>query len=296
MQVDSFEREELQETIVQLEQALYNHQQWYNLIVRSLICKLPPDKHDLKDGAHKECRFGQWYYGKSSKLLHQHPGFTALGEEHRQMHVLAAKLLLTIEIHTTVHPYDYDKFANCIEHMRLELSALQHELMEMLYNRDALTGAINRVNMLPVLLEQQELVKRKVQTSTIAVIDLDHFKKINEKYGHIAGDCVLAEVSRYIMEHMRPYDKFFRLGGEEFLLCFQNITEEVAFGLVERLRVGIASLTIEVSADDSIAVEASFGITTLDADRGVEIIIANADKALYKAKNQGGNRTEIWSA
>ncbi len=61
MQIDSLDREELQDIIFQLEQVLYNHQEWYNSIIRSLICRLPSDRHDTSTDAHKECRFGQWY-------------------------------------------------------------------------------------------------------------------------------------------------------------------------------------------------------------------------------------------
>ena len=105
---------QLQDIIFQLEQALYNHQQWYNSIIRSLICKLPSDRHDTIADAHKECRFGQWYYETSPEKLRQHPGFIALGEEHLRMHKITTKLLVTINNGGTVSSYDYDDFANAL--------------------------------------------------------------------------------------------------------------------------------------------------------------------------------------
>jgi diguanylate cyclase (GGDEF)-like protein len=294
MTLDILTREELQSFIFQLEQALYNHQQWYNLTIRSLICKLPVDKHDVSNHPHKECRFGQWYYETASEKLCQHPGFIELGEEHRKMHALAAKLLETVNRGAVVSPYDYDSFSNSIERMRLELSVLQRELTELLYNRDALTGAINRVNMLPVLREQQELVKRKVQACSITMLDLDDFKNVNDKLGHAAGDCVLAGIARYIIETIRPYDKLFRVGGEEFLICFQNANQELALEMVERLRIGISLLKINIHKKEKVSITASFGISSIESDISVEQSIENADQALYMAKNDGKNCTGIW--
>lgn len=294
MQMDFLNREELQSILFQLEQALYNHQQWYNLIIRSLICRLPADKHDVSEDAHKECRFGQWYHNFSSDKLSQNPGFIALGIEHQQMHKLAAQLLLENNNGITINPKDYDHFANVLERMRLELSGLQKELSEYLYNHDALTGAINRISMLSVLREQHALVKRNVQSCCIAMLDLDHFKEINDTFGHVAGDSVLASVSRFIMANMRPYDKFFRVGGEEFLICLQNCDTSLCFEMIERLRKGIAELVVHSNENEPIKVTASFGITSIDSNISVEQCIERADEALYKAKHNNRNCTYVW--
>jgi diguanylate cyclase (GGDEF)-like protein len=297
MDVDSLNRTELQDCAFQLEQALYNHSQWYNLIIRSLICRLPADRHDLDANAHKECRFGQWYYGEGEvcEKLQKHPGFIALGQEHQQMHKLAAKLLLTITNGGVVSSYDYDAFANALEKVRLELSVFQRELNDLFYNRDALTGALNRIGMLPVLREQQELVKRKVQPCSIAMLDLDYFKKINDQFGHGAGDSVLAGVSRFILENLRPYDKFFRVGGEEFLICFQDADTKLAYELVKRLRAGISAIKINISKEKTTGITASFGIASIEPAISIEQSIENADQALYKAKREGRNTIQIWS-
>lgn len=288
-------REELQDIIFQLEQALYNHQQWHNSIIRSLVCRLPADRHDISADAHKECRFGQWFYETASEKLRQHKGFVALGEEHQKMHQLAAKLLISVNNGVSILPYDYDNFSNTLEKMRLELAVLQRELSELLYNRDALTGAINRMNMLPLLREQQELVKRHMQACSIAMLDLDHFKIINDQHGHTAGDCVLAGVSRFIIENIRPYDKFFRVGGEEFLICFQNANTEQARDMIERLRIGIAAMKIPISKNNELSITASFGIASIEADASIEQSIEQADKALYQAKTAGRNCIKTWS-
>ncbi|KTD59592.1 regulatory protein (GGDEF, PAS, PAC domains) [Legionella santicrucis] len=293
MQIDFLNREELQEFIFQFEQALYNHQQWYNSIIRSLVCRLPPDQHDVSVNAHKECRFGQWYYGSSSHKLKQHGAFIALGEEHHYMHKAATTLLVSINNDNKVSPHDYDIFSNSMEKLHLEISALQRELNELLYSRDSLTGTINRNNMLPILREQQELVKRQVQLCCIAMLDLDKFKNLNDQHGHLAGDCVLATVSRFIIENMRPYDKVFRVGGDEFLLCLQNTNTVVASEIIERIRSGIAKMAIHINNNESVHITVSIGLTSLKTNISIEQAIEQADQALYKAKNEGRNCIRI---
>jgi diguanylate cyclase (GGDEF)-like protein len=294
MQLSSISREELQDITAQLEQTIYNHQQWYNAIIRTLICRLPPDRHDTNQKAHEECRFGQWYYEAAPKKLRKHPGFTALGEEHLKMHQEAAKLLQSIEQGTAIDPYEYDNFANALEKMRLEISALQRELNILIYSRDVLTGAINRVNMLPLLREQQAMVQRNMQSCSLVMVDIDYFKKINDKYGHAAGDCVLAWVSHFFIEHLRAYDKIFRVGGEEFLLCLPSADSEAAFDILERLRAEIASSKIGIHKGKSAKITISVGIASIKADVSIEDTMEQADKALYKAKSEGRNCVRVW--
>ncbi len=296
MDLSKINREELQNIISQCEQALYNHQQWYNLIIRSLICKLPPDRHDVIDDAHKECRFGQWYYETASESLKTHLGFIALGEEHKKMHAAARKLLIATKENRTIPPFEYDSFSNALETMRLELKTLQRELSELIYNRDGLTGALNRINMFPVLREQQNMASRGIQQCTIAMLDVDNFKKINDQYGHTSGDSALASISRYILENIRAYDKLFRYGGEEFLLCFQHTDIKEAYAMSERLRQGISELTINIGDSNSITTTASIGLSSIEPHFPIEESIEQADAALYKAKADGKNCSRIWSS
>lgn len=285
--------EELRGLLAPLEQSLYNHQQWFYSLIRTLICRLPADKHDISPRAHKECRFGQWYYNQASENLHSHPGFIAIGKEHQHMHQIAAQLLATNTI-ATIQPHDYDNFANVLERLRLEIFALKRELEDLLYNCDPLTNAINRVNMLPILREQQELAKRDVQSCCIAMMDLDHFKKVNDSYGHAAGDKVLAASVHYIIENIRPYDKVFRYGGEEFLICMQHTELLAGLDIIERLRNELSKTAINIENETMLYITASFGVTLLDPTVPVEQSIDRADKAMYLAKVNGRNRALIW--
>jgi hypothetical protein len=113
MALNEVTRDELQGVIAQLKESLNNHQQWHSALIRTLMCKLPGDKHDTSDSAHEECRFGQWYYSAAPEKLRKHPGFVALGDEHQRLHHMAKLLLTAANSGDHINPLDYDNFGQC---------------------------------------------------------------------------------------------------------------------------------------------------------------------------------------
>jgi diguanylate cyclase (GGDEF)-like protein len=289
-------RRELQATLQQLDQAIYNHEQWLKDLTRTIICGLPYDNRDTAEDAHRHCRFGQWYYGAAPEALREHPSFVAIEAEHRDMHRLGARLLLAATSEAPGSPRDYDLFTNAVDRLHLEMFSLKQELEEILNNRDPLTGAENRISMLPRLRELRELVKRGAQECIIVIADLDHFKAINDTYGHSAGDEVLVAWVSYMKQHLRPYDRVYRYGGEEFLLSLPNTGLEPAKGIVERMRQGLAAINIGAGGAQGIMITASFGVTLLDPIVSIEESINRADTALYAAKEAGRNRAYLWDS
>lgn len=294
MALNEVSRDDMQKVVAQLQEALHSHQEWHGALIRTLVCKLPVDKRDTHPESHKECRFGQWYYSDAPEKLRTHPGFVAMGEEHQRMHHLARNLLIAANAGNGTPPLDFDNFANSLERLRLEVAALERELEDSLFNRDTLTGAITRFGILPTLREQQELVKRHAQQCCVVMMDLDHFKETNDLHGHLAGDRVLSESARYLIGHLRPYDKVFRYGGEEFLLCMPYIELANGHERVKSLGEGLAALEIDIGEDNPLRISASFGLTLLDPEAPVEAAIDRADKAMYAAKAAGRNCVKVW--
>lgn len=286
--------EALQTALHQLKQALYSHEQWYKDVVRSVVCRLPYDTRDTESDSHRFCRFGQWYYTTTVALLQQHPGFTAIELEHKRMHEFVAKLLLSSEQTGTVEPSEYDGFINSVDRLRLQLQSLISELEDSLYKLDPLTGAENRIGMLATLRQDQAQIQRGVHTSSISILDLDHFKDVNDNHGHVIGDRVLAEVVRHAKSHLRPYDRIFRYGGEEFLIFLPNTDMVTAHAIVERIRAELEGLVLAHAGDVPVKVTASFGIAGLETAITIEESIDRADHALYAAKKAGRNRVCTW--
>ena len=289
-----FDIDDLQAALKELGQATYNHEQWHKDLTRVLVCHLPYDQRDVADDAHRQCRFGQWYYGSGVSRFRDHPAFTALALEHERMHAMAARLLQESANAPTVSTSDYESFNNALDRLRLQLQELKHEIEYSLYNRDTLTGAENRIGMVTKLREQLELVKRRVQQCCIVLMDFDHFKEVNDRSGHLAGDQVLAGAVRHIKDHLRPYDKVFRYGGEEFLIVLPNTDLQAGRDIIERIREGLSAIALTHAGGEPVFVTASFGLTSLDPDVNIEESIDRADKAMYAAKTAGRNRLRLW--
>lgn len=284
---------ELQTLISNVDQAIYNHDRWYDALIATLMCHLPYDEHDVHEEAFKLCRFGQWLYGEGQRLLKDHASLPAIEGEHRRMHQLAGRLLLAAAEGTPIGVQDYELFTTAVKSLRLEAATLKRELEDLLSHIDPLTGVHNRNSLLTVLRELHALVKRKVMPCSVVMMDMDHFKVINDTYGHLAGDRVLTACAQYVVQHLRPYDKVFRYGGEEFAVTLQNASGEVALGIVGLLREGLAKMPVHYN-DMLIGVTASFGVAQLDADFSVEQTLDHADQALYAAKSAGRNCAQLW--
>jgi diguanylate cyclase (GGDEF)-like protein len=128
------------------------------------------------------------------------------------------------------------------------------------------------------------------------MVDLDRFKEINDRFGHAAGDAVLEAVSSFLVANLRRYDQVCRYGGEEFVLMLPDTDPAEAVPIVDRLRRGLAELSIVLDDGTPLAITASFGIAPLAADEAVADSIAHADEAMYAAKRAGRNQVCVWQA
>jgi diguanylate cyclase (GGDEF)-like protein len=165
-----------------------------------------------------------------------------------------------------------------------------YKRIEELAEVDELTGSFNRRCITQMLDEAITRAQRNKSPCSIALIDLDWFKRVNDAYGHPTGDEVLRTFAITVFANIRSIDRFGRYGGEEFLLVLPDTPNEKATHLVDRLREIIAGL--DWSAFSSgMQVTISAGVATLAADETAETILKRADSALYSAKAKGRNRT-----
>jgi diguanylate cyclase (GGDEF)-like protein len=153
---------------------------------------------------------------------------------------------------------------------------------------DALTGIWNRRAILEILQGELARSKRKGTYPSIIMADLDHFKRINDTYGHPAGDTVLCEAARRMGQSVRAYDSIGRYGGEEFLIVAAECAQREAIRIADRLREALCDKLVDLDST-SVAVTASLGVTTGDAGTDVEALLSRADQALYDAKRAGRN-------
>jgi diguanylate cyclase (GGDEF)-like protein len=160
-------------------------------------------------------------------------------------------------------------------------------------NHDALTGLWNRHAILDLLDREMERSRRSHDPIGLLMIDVDHFKKINDTLGHLAGDEVLREVAERIGKHVRSYDSVGRYGGEEFLIVLPGCDDSQTRESAERIRLAIADASFSAGASN-IAVTISIGATVLSAGTVSAMdILAIADGAMYQAKAKGRNQTVV---
>jgi diguanylate cyclase (GGDEF)-like protein len=159
---------------------------------------------------------------------------------------------------------------------------------------DPLTGIWNRRAILDVLGNELARSRREGLSVAVAIADIDHFKRINDTYGHLVGDTALCEAASRMRAQLRPYDVIGRYGGEEFLVVLPGCTSQDAFKLAERLRIGMSQEPIEIPGG-TIEVMCSLGVAASDMIVALEpaALIQAADSALYRAKAGGRNRVEL---
>lgn len=169
----------------------------------------------------------------------------------------------------------------------------QQAMLKELLVTDPLTGAFNRRYFERATAEARRLSRRSGQVTSMFMIDIDHFKQINDTFGHGVGDKVLVALSYHILEQLRPMDRFFRLGGEEFALLLPNTTAAQAAQLAERIRRAVADGKL---GSDLPRLTISGGIAELPEHGTLESWSDQCDEALYSAKNAGRNKIRIGGA
>lgn len=168
---------------------------------------------------------------------------------------------------------------NALRYMRAMQSA----------THDALTGVGNRLALEITAEREIAMARRTAQPTALLVIDIDHFKLINDRFGHSIGDQALIETAQHLKQNCRESDSIFRFGGEEFVVVLSQTEENGAFAIAERIRNAIAAMALPVSRHN-VKITASIGIAVLNRNESLNGWFDRADRALYLAKEAGRNR------
>jgi len=179
--------------------------------------------------------------------------------------------------------------------LQQELIAARDALKEQA-THDPLTGLWNHGATMDILRNELNRGDRSGVPLTVTMADIDHFKRVNDTYGHLAGDAVLQEVAQRLRASVRMYDSVGRYGGEEFLVVSPGCQSSAVINQAERLRQVVSVKPISFQ-DAVISVTVSLGVATIDRETkgGVEQLLGAADGALYRAKVGGRNRVEVAS-
>ena len=171
-------------------------------------------------------------------------------------------------------------------------NAIQYRKATLAAHCDALTGVYNRSTFDCALNREMNLAKRSGESFSILVIDIDHFKKVNDTYGHSAGDGVLKNVADHIQLCIRNTDQLFRYGGEEFVVLLSGADCEEASVIADRILDTVRETDIQV-ANEKLSVSVSIGLACLTQGDSSQDIFNRADQALYTAKHEGRDQVRV---
>lgn len=286
--------ENILDGISALERAISDQTKWFKIWHDKVVCH-----HDIADfhmDGVADLPLGAWYLGDASRPFRDNPVYLDLGE---RLESVAQRVRDFLAETADGGPRPVDEYARFMTEL-MDLSTLvqhlQSDAWRGLTRMDPLTGVRNRHDMMAELDKERERARRTAMACSLAMVDLDHFKTINDAHGHVAGDRVLRRVSALFAEQLRPYDMVYRYGGEEFLLCLPNTNTKTAMGVLERLRTTIANTPMPVAPDGTdVYVTASFGLAEVDTGADVATSIERADMALYDIKNAGRNAIGVWA-
>ncbi len=284
--------EHLVSLIDDLRAAKERHYSWLWEIHRALLCET-----SLGPGAEidpKRCDFAAWLRSVANEPLVRHTdSYQRLHHQHLKMHQAAENLIATATRQRPVPVDVYDQFIAQRNRFKGLVEQFERDLWGMACLVDQLTGLRNRYGMLSDLQDEQQRMIRDHGNCCIAMADVDHFKAINDEYGHQAGDQLLQRLAHLLVSRLRPYDHLYRYGGEEFLICLPGVGVDEARNILERMRRDVAGMRFAFN-DATIPVTASFGVTPVGRECCIEDYIDHADEALYRAKGAGRNRVSVY--
>lgn len=231
--------------------------------------------------------FGLWFRHKGAHVFQGMPETTVIL---RSMEHIDKVLLSSFEQATPEHQLQcLGELREQARNIALNLEALFEHNSQMDAGRDVLTHLLNR-KFLPVVLSKEVAFARESGTAfSVLAIDIDHFKHINDTWGHEGGDVVLQQISTILSNNSRGGDYVFRMGGEEFLVLLVDTSEVAALRVAEKLRAQVERETFTVQRNAAMTVTISIGVATFDGHPDYQRVLRQSDEALYAAKARGRN-------
>ena len=255
-----------------------------------LLHLLGDEKAGIPEMRHSE--FGMWLQHKASIIFHEAPELERIRIcidklEHTLLPNLIEKRRQGGDAREAMKQIEAD-----IGEVKFLLTGLFDRFIEVESGRDALTRLLNRRYLPTILMREVALARRSSVPFAVLLLDLDHFKNINDTHGHDSGDLVLQQAADIVTACVRVGDFTFRYGGEELLVVLVEIDLEQAKYVAETIRARFAAEPLRVGDGKTMPVTVSIGVAAYKGNPDYEKIVKEADEALYRAKKNGRNRIE----
>ena len=292
--LEKFNSEQFDLVAVNLQRILYSHFRRIGLFHKALITRTLLQDYDYEAGdTPRACTFGRWYYSQAAPEIKENKEFIELGKNHEDLHADMRDLLRKVRNNVPVTADDYERFLKTYNLFTDRLSELIQEINFAQYQFDPLTKLLNRRAFKKILEYEFNLLKRDKRRCTVALVDIDRFKLINDTYGHATGDAVLKGLADLFLKQLRGYDTVGRFGGEEFIFCLPNAALTSAKKIMARLLKKVEQVRMRSIDGKILHVTISIGLAELKGKGTIDGTLHHADSALYKAKESGRNRIEV---
>jgi diguanylate cyclase (GGDEF)-like protein len=246
-----------------------------------------------------QCSFGKWLEGKGREVISNRSKYRNLVKQHEALHYIASKIKSFLEEKN----HDYHIFMTYLEKAEMisldigtELAMIDNSIMIVKSKKDKLTGALNRNLLEGIFAHQYELALATSKPFVIAMSDLDDFKTVNDRYGHLVGDEILKGFAAIALDSLRASDIMIRFGGEEFLFIIPAVEKAKGIELFDKIRERFEDFAYPLQ-DEQVGTTVSIGVTEVQPVEGskpsdihVEEFIKRADEKMYLAKRSGKNR------
>lgn len=235
--------------------------------------------------------FGLWFRHKGVDVFHGAPACQSILEAMERIDTELLPALMKAKGPAVAAPLL--QLREQARHIAMSLEGLFAQNTELDAGRDVLTQLLNRKFLPVVLTKEVQYARQSASVFSIVSVDLDHFKKVNDQYGHEGGDMVLQQAATVLGNNIRGGDYLFRLGGEEFLLVLVDTSSQGAASVAEKLRAQIEREVFHLPQNQHCSITISAGIATFDGHPDYQRILRQSDEALYRAKAAGRNRVVI---
>jgi len=255
-------------------------------------------KDEFVELDHTLCGFGKWLNSDAKNIIKDNSKYNTIIGLHKNLHLFAKKIYRYLdnkEYHIFISYLERCEFISLS--LGTELALIDNTQMNQQIKKDELTGALNRNSLNGVFEHQYELTLATNNSFVVAMCDLDFFKKVNDTYGHVAGDKVLAHFVSIVKKHIRNSDIIIRYGGEEFIILLSSINKENGVTVLESIREDLQNSAVDYEKK-SINITVSMGIMEIRPEKlfkhsFIDKYVNIVDEKLYTAKHNGRNRIEV---
>lgn len=282
---------EIDTFIAEFDAAIEAHMEWTRRILRCTVLHTSPGEDVLAPMAHTLCRFGRWFILNRAHFEAIDVDFSRRIEAvHQTMHDSIRSICAAVMNGSPGKNADLEAFEKSQSELLTLLARLKTLMLSNAVRHDPLTGLPLRYGVENDFALCQKDAKRNRTLLYVVMIDVDHFKSINDCYGHPVGDLALRHLADTLKRSLRSNDPLYRFGGEEFLWIMRCKSAEEADQSAQRILTAIRMTPMPVSGNEPLALTATLGVAQVGEEEDISGVIKRADLALYEGKKAGRNR------